>query len=68
MSKIFLSGSNIPTAGINLLLHTRLNGIASEKMIILVITIVRTSNLASTISLMNFCLRIRGCDSLSGRR
>jgi hypothetical protein len=30
MSKTLLSGSNLPTAGRNLLLCTRLNGIASE--------------------------------------
>jgi hypothetical protein len=54
MSRTLLSGSNLPTVGRNCLLCTGLNGMASEKMIIYIRTVVRTSNLSNRISLLKF--------------
>jgi len=54
MSRTLLSGSNLSAIGRNLLLCTRLNGKASEKMIISISTVVRTSNLSNGISLLKF--------------
>jgi len=52
MSRTLLSGSDSPTVWRNLLLCTRLNGMASENMIISISNVVRKSNLSNRISLL----------------